>query len=173
MIKLLWAIPLWPVMQWLFSIVEALISGHYHSILLSGYWIVFFTCPINWINQFSKNKITSICQPISAPRPDPGQIFCFQYGIFVTDAQLSQERQLYSQAMKFQAFCWPYFELFKNTNISVKLNCFFVNSDDFGKKFRRINAEIFNAHIRKTGGIMKSPVNPKKVCCWGPRNSVV
>ena len=173
MIKFLWAIPLWPVMQWLFSIVEALISGHYHSILLSGYWIVFFTCPINWIKQFSKNKITSICQPISAPRPDPGQIFCFQYGIFVTDAQLSQERQLYSQAMKFQAFCWPYFKLFKNTNTSIKLNFFFINSDDFGKKFRPINAEIFNTHIRKAGGIMKSPVNPKKVCCWGLRNSVV
>ena len=66
-IKLVWATPLWLIMQWLFSIVEALISGHYHSVLLSGYWIVFFTCPINWINQFSKNKITSICQPISAP----------------------------------------------------------------------------------------------------------
>ena len=76
-----------------------------------SYWVCSFTCPINWIKQFSKNKITSICQPISAPRPDPGQIFCFQYGIFVTDAQLSQERQLYSQAMKFQAFCWPYFKL--------------------------------------------------------------
>ncbi|CAH3016922.1 unnamed protein product [Porites evermanni] len=36
-------------------------------------------------------------------------------------------------------------------------------SDDFGKKFRPINAEIFNTHIRKAGGIMKSPVNPKKV----------
>ena len=75
MIKLLWAIPLWPVMQWLFSIVEALISGHYHSILLSGYWIVFFTCPINWINQFSKNKITSICQPISAPDQIPDRFY--------------------------------------------------------------------------------------------------
>ena len=41
---------------------------------------------------------------------------------------------------------------------------FFFNSDDFGKKFRRINAEIFNTHVRKGGGIMKSPVNPKKVC---------
>ncbi|KAJ7388869.1 Sortilin [Desmophyllum pertusum] len=37
-------------------------------------------------------------------------------------------------------------------------------SDDFGKTFKRINAEIFNTHIRKDSGIMKSPVNPKKVC---------
>ena len=105
------------------------------------------------------------------PWPDSGQILRHQCGIFVT--QLSQERQLYSKAVKFQAFCWPYFKLFKNTNISIKLNFFFVNSDDFGKKFRPINAEIFNTHIRKTGGIMKSPVNPKKVCCWGLRNSAV
>ena len=47
----------------LFSIVEALISGHYHSILLS-----FFSLRAQyWIKQFSKNKITSMCQPISAP----------------------------------------------------------------------------------------------------------
>ena len=38
-------------------------------------------------------------------------------------------------------------------------------SDDFGKTFKRINAEIFNTRIRKDSGIMKSPVNPKKVCC--------
>ena len=53
------------------------------------------------------------------PRPDFGQILRHQSGIFVADAQLSQERQLYSQAMKFQAICWPYFKLFKNTNISI------------------------------------------------------
>ena len=46
-VKLVWAIPLCPVMQCLFSMVEALISGHYRSILLSGYGILFFTCPIN------------------------------------------------------------------------------------------------------------------------------
>ena len=39
------------------------------------------------------------------PRPDSGQILRHQYGIFVADAHLSQERQLYSQAMKFQAIC--------------------------------------------------------------------
>ena len=39
------------------------------------------------------------------PRPDFGQILRHQSGIFVADAQLSQERQLYSQAMKFQAIC--------------------------------------------------------------------
>lgn len=40
----------------------------------------------------------------------------------------------------------------------------FYNSNDFGKTFRRLNAEVFDTHIRKDGGIMKSPVNPKKVC---------
>ena len=54
-----------------------------------SYWILSFTCLINWIKQFSKNKITSICQPIIAPRLDPGQILRHQYGIFVTDTQLS------------------------------------------------------------------------------------
>lgn len=36
-------------------------------------------------------------------------------------------------------------------------------SDDFGKTFKQVNAEIFNTHIRRDGGIMKSPVNPNKV----------
>ena len=139
-----------------------------------SYWILSFTCLINWIKQFSKNKITSICQPISAPNQIPDRFYVISMEFLsLMNSKLSQERQLYSQAMKFQAFCWPYFKLFKNTNISVKLNFFFVNSDDFGKKFRPINAEIFNTHIRKAGGIMKSPVNPKKVCCWGLRNSVL
>ena len=169
-IKLVWAIPLWPSMQWLFSTVEALISGHYRGVLSSGYWILSFTCPINWINQFSKNKITSICQPISAPDQIPDRFYVISMEFL---SLMHSCPRKHSQAMKFQAFCWPYFKLFKNTNISIKLNFFFVNSDDFGKKFRRINAEIFNTHIRKAGGIMKSPVNPKKVCCWGLRNSVV
>ena len=41
---------------------------------------------------------------------------------------------------------------------------FYYNSTDFGKTFRRINAEVFDTHIRKDGGIMKSPKNPNKVC---------
>jgi len=42
------------------------------------------------------------------------------------------------------------------------LLCFI--SVDFGKTFTHINAEIFNTQIRKDNGILKSPVNPDKVC---------
>ena len=56
----------------------------------------------------------------------------------------------------------------KNVNIHI-----FFNSNDFGQHFRRINAEVFDTHIRKDGGIMKSPVNPDKVCseslCMNPQ----
>ena len=40
-----------------------------------SYWILSFTCLINWIKQFSKNKITSICQPISAPDQIPDRFY--------------------------------------------------------------------------------------------------
>lgn len=36
-------------------------------------------------------------------------------------------------------------------------------SEDFGKTFKHVNAEVFNTHIRKDSGILKSPVNPNKV----------
>ena len=39
-------------------------------------------------------------------------------------------------------------------------SCF---SEDFGKTFKHVNAEVFNMHIRKDSGILKSPVNPNKV----------
>ena len=42
------------------------------------------------------------------------------------------------------------------------LPCFF--SVDSGKSFTRINAAISNTQIRKDNGILKSPVNPDKVC---------
>ena len=59
----------------------------------------------------------------------------------------------------------------------VSLGCFLSNyrfshhwmllyfiSLDSGKTFTRINAEISNTQIRKDNGILKSPVNPNKVC---------
>ncbi|XP_032235720.1 sortilin [Nematostella vectensis] len=36
-------------------------------------------------------------------------------------------------------------------------------SSDFGKTFKQINTDIFNAHIRRNFGIQKSPVDPNRV----------
>lgn len=36
-------------------------------------------------------------------------------------------------------------------------------SEDFGKTFNHVNAEVFNMHIRKDSGILKSPIDPNKV----------
>ncbi|RMX56756.1 hypothetical protein pdam_00022246, partial [Pocillopora damicornis] len=36
-------------------------------------------------------------------------------------------------------------------------------SEDFGKNFNHVNAEVFNMHIRKDSGILKSPIDPNKV----------
>ena len=47
-----------------------------------------------------------------------------------------------------------------NVNVFFLFSCF---SEDFGKTFKHVNAEVFNMHIRKDSGILKSPVDPNKV----------
>lgn len=47
--------------------------------------------------------------------------------------------------------------------IFLSLESALYKSTDFGKSFHRINAQIFETHLRKDAGIMKSPVNPNKV----------
>lgn len=47
--------------------------------------------------------------------------------------------------------------------IFISLESALYESTDFGKEFKRINAQVFNTRIRKDGGILKSPVNRDKV----------